>query len=141
MIETRLPRTAAVVLLPPSRQGNQHRILQPRLRPHPAGDFVAVHPRQADVEQNHRRMPGADRGERGRAVAGDLDFVPADFQERAEALGCVPVVIHNQDTARGRRGGVQAVLPPSFLRAGTDLRSERQADGEPLPCPGPSLSA
>src|SRR5205809_7753724 len=43
-----------------------------------AGDIVAVHPRQADIEHDRIRSESTGGGDRVGAVVGDMHLVPSD---------------------------------------------------------------
>ena len=61
MIETCLSRVLPVALLTPSRDCNEEDLLSNRHRPDPASHFVAVHPRQPNVEEQGVRCEGLEQ--------------------------------------------------------------------------------
>ena len=70
------------------------------------------------------------------AVVGRADVVAHDPQHHRQAVGAVPVVVHDQDAERRLRGR-RLVLLGGRLRPGR-LHDDRQADDELAPpCPAP----
>src|SRR5262245_59494021 len=58
VVEARILGPPPVALLPVAGHGDEAHPLQPLLLPQAAGDLVAVHPRQADVQQHHVGLLG-----------------------------------------------------------------------------------
>ena len=62
------------------------------------GDFVAAHPRKANVQQNDVRQVLLGHLQRFRPTVGQEDLVAPQPQEDGNALPGVHVVIHYEDT-------------------------------------------
>ena len=90
-------------------------LLQARLLPHPACDFVAVHARHPDVEEDHVRAVRRCQLQRRRAVVGDPDLVALQPQQHGEAHGGVLVVVHHQQSVAGRTDGSCLLFAIAFL--------------------------
>ena len=113
--------------------------------PAAAGDLVAVHAGQADVEQDEVGAASADQLEGGRAVVGHLDVLPERAEEDAQAVGVAAVVVDDEDAAprelgdrvvgrRPRRSRPSAVGRPASAETGRRTVNS-------LPRPGPPLWA
>ena len=70
-----------------------------------AGDLVAVHAGQHDVEEDEPGSEVAGDLEGLAAVVGDLDVVPGELEQPGHAPGGVDVVVNDEDPRAGRRGG------------------------------------
>src|SRR4051812_1686785 len=81
VVEPRLSRTSAVLVLVVTCHGDQEQLAAGVLAPQAAGDLVAVDARQSDVEQHHIRPEGLCGGDRGGAVVGGADVVALQAQE------------------------------------------------------------
>jgi hypothetical protein len=66
-------------------QGRQQHMLQHRLLPQPSRQFVTVHSRQTNIQEDDLRLQGLRRAERRRAVVGDRHFMARSFQQQREA--------------------------------------------------------
>src|SRR5689334_5239963 len=64
VIETRHGTALAIAGLSPSSQCDEHHIIEAALLPHPPRDFVAVHARHADIEEDDFRTAGRDHFKR-----------------------------------------------------------------------------
>jgi hypothetical protein len=69
---------------------------------HRAGEFVAVHAGQADVQQRYVGEKLFRSGERLRAVVRDARIVPECLERQLEELCAVGVVVDDEYSALGR---------------------------------------
>src|SRR6185437_1311942 len=98
MIEPRRARSLDVLLLTPTRDGYKCCACRPRQLAQSLGQLVAAHAWHADIQQKQL----------GAQLRGDLkrmstrvrhgDFVAGKSEEECEAIGCVAVVVDDQDT-------------------------------------------
>src|SRR6516225_3448356 len=95
---------ATVLFLTIARQSDQERFLHIVLLAKLSRDFVAVHPRQAEIQENDRRTLLPSGLQRRRAIVHLANLVAFHFQEGGQAVGGIPVIIDNQ-YARGTSGG------------------------------------
>jgi hypothetical protein len=99
-VESRLHRALAIFRLSVAGHRDDHR-LGVNVVPESAADFVAVHSRQTDVQQDHSRTLGGSDREGLVAVVRQEDLMPSELEQQCHASRHVPVVIHHQD-AQGR---------------------------------------
>ncbi len=94
-----------------------------------AGDLVAVHSGQANVEQDQVGLEGLSNLQGCWTVVRDLDrLVMQLFQEPHQAVGGVEVIVHDED-ALALRGIVGTAVVPGL---GLDSRGQRLGQhGEP----------
>src|SRR4051812_29665833 len=81
VVEPRLAGTAAVFVLAISRDGDDDGGRAARFFPEDLRDLVAVHPREADVEEHEFRLQEACRLDRGRPVVGDPGVVAEELEQ------------------------------------------------------------
>ena len=97
MVKAGLVRPTAVLVLTPSRQGNQRNVIELGAFPNSSSDFVAVHAGHSQIEQYNGRMVRLDRRQcRGTAI-GDLDLCSQEFEEQAHAACRVAIIIDDED--------------------------------------------
>src|SRR5580765_8058631 len=95
--------------------------------------LVAVHARQADVDERDLRRSREERFEPGDAVARDAYPVPRELEQPAQRFGGVGVVFHDQDVAPG--GGCRGHRLRDRLRRrryGGQAHGERGAFARPV---------
>jgi hypothetical protein len=97
MVKTGRLGLTAVLLVPITRHGDQHGLIHVKLRPQAAGDLIAIHARQADVEQDQLGPEDASRLQRGRAVERDPRLMPLEAEQHSHALGGIRIVVDHQD--------------------------------------------
>lgn len=78
VVETRLRGSLKMLLLAVPAMGNQQGVMLTRHRTYAASDLVAIHVRQADIEQHHLRFELFNAEKRGRTVARSLHVVSVD---------------------------------------------------------------
>ena len=88
-----------------------------------AGDLVAVHAGQADVEQDDVGAVVAGGVDRVAAVVGDADVVALDAEQPGHRAGGVGVVVDDQDPGPGPRRVAR--------RRAARRRAGRGVDGRP----------
>lgn len=121
-------RALQVALLAPAGQRDQHRPRQRRIAALPSRQFVAVHFRHADVEDDHSGAEARRVLQRLVAAVEDRHLGAEQAQQGAEAVGRIAVVIDHDEAApeqRGRRRLHAAAGPGRLPDAG-----DRQRDGE-----------
>ena len=105
VVEAGLPRAAPVLLLPPAGQRDEHDAARPTAargcggRPRSRSASACrcrAGPRRAGTPPPPRPPPGR----RARCATS----LPMSSQQHRQAVGRVPVVVHDQDAAPGRRG-------------------------------------
>src|SRR5205814_9506950 len=106
------------------------------LRAGAAGQLVAVHHREADVDEGHVGVEGGGGLEGGGAVVGDGGEVAAGDQALGEGVGRVAVVVDDEDPA-GVGAGDRAEGRGDVPGAGGIRRSQRQLDHELAAPAGP----
>ena len=99
------------------------------------GDLVAVHPRQADVQQHHLGPKGRGRLQGRRAGAGHLHVVAVQPQQHAQAVGGVNVVLHNKDAKGSSRQPGPRQNGFRFLSSAADSAGSLTVNSLPLPRP------
>src|SRR5262249_42504808 len=96
-VEAGLLGTAGVLLLAVASHRDEHDPAEILVLPASAGDLVAVHAGQADVEEDEVGPAAADQFEGGRAVVGHLDILAERAEEDAQAVGVGAVVVDDED--------------------------------------------
>ena len=91
MIEARLSRLAAVFLLAPAGQGNDDNAAEFGLQADLPDDFITVHARHANIEQDDGRTVRVQSCERCWTVVGDMHLHSQTTEEQAEAIGGVAI--------------------------------------------------
>src|SRR4029453_5934463 len=107
-------RTAPIVLLPPSRQGDNHHAPAPGLASNAPADLDSADLWQAELEKSHvgpQLFGGLDGGE---AVVHDERAMSTQLQKRGNRVRTVSIVIDDQNAARGHL--VRAQLERPFER-------------------------
>ena len=145
VVEPGLPRSAPVLFLAPAGQRHDQRPRELGPLPQASGHLVAVHPRQADVQQDdvgaeRRPPPRAPPARRGRPRT-SWPHEPRQQHGQARRRR-VRVVVHHQDAAGGAARGRSEPTAgssdrPSRLVAAQGGRRTTNS----LPRPGPSLWA
>ena len=102
LVKPRLVRAAAVLVLPVAGHGDQAGFGRGWVVTQPAGDPVAVQPRQPDVAEHDIRLPFFCRLDAGWSGVGDSHLIPVKFQQQAQAVGGVLVSL-----AKNRRRGLE----------------------------------
>ena len=92
-IEAHLVRAAAIFVLAPARERDQHRALTPGLSANASGHFVAVELRHADVEQHDVGMVFRRHFQGFGAIGCRVNLVTVALEQRREAIQGVPVVV------------------------------------------------
>ena len=141
-VEPGLLRTLPIRILSVSRHRHQGHALQFWLLAASAGHLVAIHDREADVEQDHVGMMLTCQVEGLLAVECRVDLLPQGPEQHLQALGVASLIIDDQDP------------PPRQLRDAWligrgskwwELASESAATGRrttnSLPWPSPALWA
>jgi len=96
VVEARFARTAAIFLVSPAGDGDEHHVAS--LRPaNPLGHIVAVDLRQRDVEQHDLGREIQRLVDRFLAVVGHAHVVAQRLQEHGEAVGRVGVVVNHEN--------------------------------------------
>ena len=126
----------------PSRSGPRARAGERGPRAEPAGDLVAVHPGQADVEEDDLGPEFLGRRQGRGAVVGEADLVPVE--PSGAGPGCRPRRRCRPRPGCARRRPRRGVAP--IRRGGSRPRlgpagQRRQPDDELAALPGPSLRA
>ena len=93
-------------------------------------DAVQLGALQPDVEHHQLRPAGADRGQRGFAIARDAGGIALVVQDARDQVADVFLVVDDQDFRRDQRS-VLAHLPASFSRRRlSGLLREREGQGD-----------
>ncbi len=103
-VEAAFARTAAVLVLTPAGEGDDHRFLAPGLLAEAARHLVPVELRQAEIEQHDVRPAALGDFERELPVGRRMDFMAAHLHERGQAVERVAVVVDNEDPPAGTGG-------------------------------------
>src|SRR5262245_19881649 len=111
MVEPGVLGPLAVSLLAVARYGDQVDLFQPWLLPEVPGDLIAVHPGQADVQEDHVRRLSLHRLQCPWAGMDRPDLMPGEPKEYRQAFGGVHVVIHHEHAQ-------QAALWPRWFLGG-----------------------
>ena len=98
MVEPRLGRAAAGLLLPVARDGDDEGFLAALLSPQLGGHLIAVHPRKADVEDHGLGFVFSCGLDGIRSAMGHPDRVARELQELGHPVGRVLVVIDDEDS-------------------------------------------
>ena len=105
MIESRLRRSLSVDVLSPARDGDDERILAPRLLAKTTTRIETVDERQTEIQQDRIGAQAFRGGQRLGAIVCRVDIVTADRQQRGKRFSMVGVVVDDEDPACvGRRG-------------------------------------
>src|SRR5438270_6052453 len=99
MVEPRRGSTRAIVHLTVPGDRDKERPFERRLRAHAPGELVAAHFRQTDVEERHVGPVFLRSGEAAAAVARYAHLVAVAFEEQAQRLRRVAVVIDDENAA------------------------------------------
>src|SRR5262245_40314107 len=102
MIEPSRERAISISLLSPAGYRNQPQFFSTGYRADLTRDFVTVHSRQADIEQQNVRGPRFQHGECGRPVMYRLHRMAHQFERGTQAIGGVDVIVDDQNTPRLR---------------------------------------
>src|SRR5579885_500764 len=97
VVEAGLRGELLVPFLPPAGEGNDRHLGFARTFANPTGRLVAVHLRQADIEQHDLRMKYARRLDCLESAGRELNLVAQTRQEQAQALRRVNVVVDHQN--------------------------------------------
>jgi hypothetical protein len=98
-VDARLARLSSILGSSVTRHGDDESTLEGCLLPEPQGDLIAIHVRQAEVQQDHLRSPAQGDCDRLRGVAGGLDFMAVELQESGRALDRVHAIIDHEDAS------------------------------------------
>src|SRR5262249_24167834 len=113
MVEPCLQGALLILLLAPACEGDEDQALAPGLLTEMACCLVTVHLWHADV-QKHQFRPKTLRALYSfETVVGDADLVVHHRQHQPQAVGGVPVVVHDKKTALLAAGTV--IAPYRFL--------------------------
>src|SRR5689334_11923820 len=96
-------RSTSILFLSPAGQCSKHDILQAWSFAYLARDFVAVHIRHSDVEENHVGKERRCERQRGRSVVRDPHIVSLQPQQRGEAYSGILVIVDDQQSVTRRR--------------------------------------
>src|SRR4051812_23211519 len=99
MVEARRRSTRAIVQLAIPGDRDKERAFERRLLAHAPGKLVAAHFRQADVEERYVGPVFLRNGEAAAAVARHAHLVAIAFEEQAQRLRRVAVVIDDENAA------------------------------------------
>jgi hypothetical protein len=102
VVEAGLLRADMVLGLIVARDGSQKKVRAAVLGAKAPGHFIAIHTRQADIEQHHFRSKRVGRFQRGNTVIGGQDFVTIMPHQHGQGLGSVRVIIDDEDAAAER---------------------------------------
>ena len=131
-VESGLARLLAVFRLSPPRERDQHQILTPWFLPDAPADFIAIHPRQTDIEQHDVGPDSAGSLEGGHAVVCLMRLMAGQVQQHGKRFRPVLAVVDDQDPAGyGRSRFLGRRCRGRHGRHG----GERQANGELAPAP------
>src|SRR5690606_32443811 len=97
-VEARVDRPAHVVVLGVAGEGHELDLAPARQAAQPAGGLVAVHAGHADVDEAQLGTTARERGERRGAVVHGPGRVPEATEQRGQQVGCVPVVVDDEDS-------------------------------------------
>ena len=105
LVEPRRERALPVALLAESGQRDDQRAAHLRQLAEPADDFISVHRRQPDVEQDHVRRENARLFQGGGTVMGDAHVVPVQSNAFRQRHRRIHVVVDDQHAPAMRGGG------------------------------------
>ena len=100
LVEAGRERLGAVAVLAVARHGNEQGRAHGVHGADPACQFVAVHVGQADVEDAHARRRGGKGVQRGLGAVHHGDRVAIGFEQHAQHVGRVGIVVHHQHAVR-----------------------------------------
>src|SRR5262249_51484239 len=125
MLEPRGDRSAAVVLLPVARDGDEAQILGAAAALAEAlRELVSIHDRETEIQERDARVESLGDAERGRAIVRHLDDIAERLERVLQRQDGVFVVIDDEDALRARaRGAFRG------QRRGASGRLERRARG------------
>ena len=107
----------------------------PMALPDAAADFVAVDPRQADVEQDHVGPQALAASTPSTPSCAVWVSWPVSSQQHRQRLRRVLVVVDDQDRARRRRRRRLDRAPAPCGRGASDRIGSRTTNSLPRPCP------
>jgi hypothetical protein len=97
VVDARGARAGPIALLAVAGDGDEDEALPVRPAPQPGRHLEAVHPGQADVEQDHAGPEGVDEFEGGRPVVSGMHLVPEPGEHPGDAQVGVDVVVDDDD--------------------------------------------
>ncbi len=100
-VEAGIPGAVAILELAVTRDGHQQRFPEIEVLAQTARHLQAVQLGKADVEQDHVGTEGPRLLHGCQAVMGGMDLMAAQAEQQGQAVGCVAVVIDDQDSLRG----------------------------------------
>jgi hypothetical protein len=111
MVETRGAHALPVLVLSPAGERDDRHTLRVGDLTQPAGHFVAIHFRHADIEQHDVRLAQLELLERCRPVVRNMYVRTSRPQQHREALGGVAIVVHDQHAEAHDARSIAARLP------------------------------
>lgn len=97
LVEAGLLGSQPLFLLAITRNRDDQYVPVPGIGPNAFGNFVTVHARQADVEQNGIRTDSRYRSQRLLAVMREVDFAARQLQEYRGAFRNVMIVVDDKN--------------------------------------------
>ena len=96
MVEARLTRAAAVLLLAVARDRDEDAIRAAFILTEQLGDLEAVHPGEPKIQEDHLGPLASGHRDGGRAVMGSLDLVTGGFEQCGQASCGIHVVVNDE---------------------------------------------
>jgi len=107
LVKPRGPGALAILWLTVAGDRDETGLTQLRQQSQSAGDLIAIHLREPDIEQNHLRSEGYGVTQCVGWGIGLLDGVTLEREECGERIGGVAVIVDDEDArgTRSRRAG------------------------------------
>ena len=136
-VESRFACFPAILVLSPSRDGGDMDVIELRQPSQGSRDGIAVHHRQADVQEDHVRCELRRDRDCGAAVMGEPGDVAQMRHRHVEHLRGIQVVFDDQHAKVAPLPQPAAVRPSATTRAcGTAMIGRRISTSVPWPGPG-----
>ena len=103
MIESRLQRAPAIIILPPTGNSDQLECRGPRFLPQRPSYLIAAQIRHSNVEKRYIRAKGLRQGQGGATQVHDSHLVACQFEKQGETLRRIAIVICDQYPTTLRR--------------------------------------
>ena len=99
VVEPRRVRLSPVLVLTPSRQGDERQLLELGLLPDPPRHLMAIHARHSDIKNRDVRSISRQCFQRFGAAVRDMHIRTEELEENTQTLGRVAVVVDDQYSA------------------------------------------